>query len=401
MVVYSHSRLSCYEQCPRKYKLKYLDKVETEIQQSIEAYLGSCVHETLEKLYTDLSYQKKNDIENLIEYLHDVWEKNWTEDIIIVKDEYGPENYLKMAEQYIKDYYKRYDPFDQGKTISIEDHIIIDLDENGDYKLQGYIDRLTEIKDGYYEIHDYKTNSRLPLPEYIENDRQLALYAIGVKKRYPDAKDIRLVWHFLKFDKEIDSTRTDEELQQLKQDTITLIDTIERTTTYPTKPSFLCEWCEFKPICSQWSHLYQLREKPENEYLNDSGLQLVNRYAQLKEKKKQITLDLYAEMDKIEQALITYAKKEHIDVVYGSNKKVKIKSYQRYKLPSKHSKKRKEIIEILKEKGKWKEVNQLDTSALNKIIQEEKWEKELLDLLKNYVSLETSNRLYLSNMKQK
>ncbi len=401
MVVYSHSRLSCFEQCPYKYKLKYVDKVDTEIQETIEAFLGSCVHETLEKLYKDLEYQKQNNLDDLICYLHHIWKENWTDEIIIVKQEYGPENYLKMAEQYIRDYYHRYEPFDQGKTISIEDRILIDLDEKGSYKLQGYIDRLTEIKDGYYEIHDYKTNSRLPLPQYIENDRQLALYAIGVKERYPDAKDVRLVWHFLKFDKEIDSTRTDEELKQLKKDTIQLIDTIEKAETFPTQPSVLCGWCEFKPICTAWSHLYQLKEKPENEYLSDSGVQLVNQYAKLKEKKKQITLDLYAEMEKIEEALINYAKKKQIEVVFGSDQKVRIKTSERFKFPSKHSKKRKQLIKILKEKGKWKEVDQLDTSALNTIIQENKWDKELINLLKEYVSLETSNRLYLSNRKKK
>ena len=50
MTVYSHSRLSCFEQCPHKFKLQYIDKVETEVEESIEAYLGLRVHETLEKL---------------------------------------------------------------------------------------------------------------------------------------------------------------------------------------------------------------------------------------------------------------------------------------------------------------------------------------------------------------
>jgi len=52
--VYSHSKLSCYEQCPQKYKLQYIDKVETEIEESVEAFMGVRVHETLEKLYRDL-----------------------------------------------------------------------------------------------------------------------------------------------------------------------------------------------------------------------------------------------------------------------------------------------------------------------------------------------------------
>jgi putative RecB family exonuclease len=399
MTVYSHSRLSTFEQCPQKFKLRYIDKVETEVEESVEAFMGIRVHETLEKLYSDLRYQKKNTLEDLLGFLNDEWEKNWNDSIIIVKKEYGPESYQKMARKFVTDYYNRYDPFDQTKTIAIEERILINLDDSGDYKLQGYIDRLTEEKDGYYEIHDYKTNSRLPLPEYIDNDRQLALYSIGVKNRYPDAKDVRLIWHFLAFDKEIDSTRTDEELVELKQNTVQLIDTIEGEEEFPTNPSRLCDWCEYKEICRQWSHLYKLKDKPVNEYLNDSGVKLVNRYAELKAKQKQVKLDLYAEMEKVEEALIKFAEKEQVDVVFGSNNKVKITVSKRFASPSKHSKEREELEQLLKEHGKWDEVAQLDTSAINKIIMEKKWDDQILDVLKEYVKLEESKRLYLSKIK--
>ena len=399
MTVYSHSRLSCFEQCPQKFKLQYIDKVETEVEESVEAFLGSRTHETLEKLYRDLQYQKINTLDDLIGFLHDEWDKNWNDSIVIVRKGYNKDNYLKMAEKFVTDYYNRYKPFDQGKTISLEDRVIINLDESGDYKLQGFIDRLVEMKDGYYEIHDYKTNSRLPLPEYIQNDRQLALYSIGVKERYPDVKDVRLIWHFVAFDKEIDSTRTDEELEELKQETIQLIDKIEDATEFPTKPSGLCDWCEFKPICRQWSHLYKLEGKPANEYLNDDGVKLVNRYAELQNKKKQIKLDLYAEIEKLEEAIIHYAEKESIDVVFGSNNKIKIKTSQRYSCPAKHSREREQLEQILREQGKWDEVAQLDTTAINKIIQEKKWDDEIIDALKDYVKFEESKRLYLSKKK--
>ena len=95
-----------------------------------------------------------------------------------------------MGEKFITDYYNKYKPFDQGKTISLEERILIKLDDSGNYKLQGFIDRVMESKEGYYEVHDYKTNSRLPLAEYLDNDRQLALYAIGVKERYPSERVI-------------------------------------------------------------------------------------------------------------------------------------------------------------------------------------------------------------------
>ncbi len=193
MTICSHSRLSCYEQCPQKYKLQYTDKVKTETRESIELFLGKRVHETLKKLYRDIQYQKENTLEDLLVFLHIRWTKNWNDLIVIVKEKYRPKDYLLIAERCITNYYKMYKPFDQGRTIALEERILINLDESGEYKLCGYIDRLTEIEDGCYEIHDYKTCSRLPSLETIENDRQLALYSIGIKQRYPDIKDVRLI----------------------------------------------------------------------------------------------------------------------------------------------------------------------------------------------------------------
>jgi putative RecB family exonuclease len=400
MTVYSHSRLSCYEQCPCKFKLQYIDKVETEVEENVEAFLGTRVHETLEKLYRDVQHQKLNSLEELLAFLQDEWVGNWSDDIVIVNNEYNQENYLRMAKKYVTDYYKRYTPFDKGKTVALEERISIDLDEEGAYKLQGYIDRLTETKDGYYEIHDYKTNSRLPLADYIKSDRQLALYMIGVKNNYPDVKDVRLIWHFLKFDKEIDSTRTDAELEKLRLDTIKLIDNIESDCAFNAKPGYFCDWCEFKTVCRQWSHLYKIKEKPENEYLADSGVALVNRYAELKSKQRQVNADLDEEIEKLEEALILFAEKEKIDCVFGTRNKVKITECERLCFPSKNSKEREQLEQILQKYGKLQQVQQLDTTALGKILLEKQWEKEVIEALKKYVGLDKSKRLYLSKLKE-
>ena len=133
MTVYSHSRLSTFEQYPHKFKLHYIDKVKTEVEESVEAFMGVRVHETLEKLYSNLRYQKKNTLEELIGFLDDEWEKNWNEAIVIVKKQYNSDNYLSMARKFVTDYYKKYDPFDQTKTIAIEERILINPDESGDY----------------------------------------------------------------------------------------------------------------------------------------------------------------------------------------------------------------------------------------------------------------------------
>jgi len=401
MTVYSHSRLSCYEQCPQKFKLQYIDKIETEEEQTVEAFLGIRVHEALEKLYRDLQHQKADSLDDLLAFFSKEWDANWTDDIIIVNQEYDSKNYRNMGRKYLSDYYQRYHPFNQGKTVALEELIRITLDAEGKYKLQGYIDRLTEIRDGFYEIHDYKTNSRLPLADYIRSDRQLALYMIGVKNQYPDVKDVRLIWHFLKFDKEIDSTRTEQELSQLKTDTIILIERIEHEERFDAHPGSLCEWCEYQSCCPQWSHLHTIREKPTNDYLKDTGVALVNRYAEIKSMQKRANLQWDAEVEKLEGALCSYAKEKHIEVIFGSADKVRITDSEKYSFPSKNSKEREQLEKMLHDYGKLQEVSQLDTTALGKILQEKQWEPEILKALQQHIDVERKKRFYLSKIKDR
>ncbi len=40
MPTYSHSKLETFENCPMRYKLQYIDKVEVEEFESVEAFLG-------------------------------------------------------------------------------------------------------------------------------------------------------------------------------------------------------------------------------------------------------------------------------------------------------------------------------------------------------------------------
>lgn len=171
---------------------------------------------------------------------------------MIVKKNHAPIDYLRMTEQYIRDYYYQYHPFDQGRTIALEKRILVNLDDSfNEYKLCGYINRITKTNDGYYEIRDYKTCSRLSSPEYIQNDRQLALYALCLKVRYTYIKNVRLIWNFLKFNKEFCLTWTGQDLEELKKDVIQLINTIEDSKEFPAKPSRLCDWCKFKTLCRQ------------------------------------------------------------------------------------------------------------------------------------------------------
>ena len=100
MTLYSHSRITTFESCPYKYKLKYIDRVEVDDFETVEQFLGSRVHDALEKLYKDLSNGKELSLEELLEYYEKVWEGHWSPDIVVIKKDYTPEHYRDKSRKY-------------------------------------------------------------------------------------------------------------------------------------------------------------------------------------------------------------------------------------------------------------------------------------------------------------
>ena len=154
-----------------------------------------------------------------------------------------------MGRKFLEDYYKKYSPFNAGKVIASEKEVTFDLDSAGNYKVKGYIDRIDRLKDGTYEIHDYKTSSRVPEQKYLDLDRQLALYQVGLENLWDDVKKVDLIWHYVAFNKELKSSRTAKQLDDLKKETIALIDIIENAKDFPAQSSPLCKWCAYQNIC--------------------------------------------------------------------------------------------------------------------------------------------------------
>ncbi|MEK6895463.1 MAG: PD-(D/E)XK nuclease family protein [Nanoarchaeota archaeon] len=252
MPIYSHSKLSTFEQCKLKYKFRYIDKIIPEVEETIETHLGSAVHSTLEWLYKLVILSKIPSIDETIMHYHQEWENNWVDDIVIVNKKMSKENYFERGIRFILDYYTEHAPFDDN-TIEIEKKIFVKIGDE-EHTLQGFIDRLVHnLKTEEYEIHDYKTSGTLPSKERIENDRQLALYSIAIKEIFGNDKKVKLIWHYLHFNKKIEIYKTDEQIERLKEKIQLLINEIESTNEFPPMVSALCDWCEYKNICPAWN----------------------------------------------------------------------------------------------------------------------------------------------------
>jgi len=246
MAQYSHSKLSTFEQCPYKYKLRYIDKIIPKIEKSIEAHLGTCVHDTLEWIYKEVLNNKIPTLDEAIMRYTEKWTTEDADKFLIVKTEFTSKDYFEKGLKFIIDYYSKNHPFNDG-TLELEKEIRIKI---GEHSIVGYIDRLAENKETFeIEIHDYKTANTIPPKEKIETDRQLALYSIAIKEKFGKEKKVRLIWHYLAHNTKITSTRTDEQLENLKKEILELIKKIEQTNEFPKCESILCKWCEYKEIC--------------------------------------------------------------------------------------------------------------------------------------------------------
>jgi putative RecB family exonuclease len=255
--VYSHSKLQSFEQCPYRYKLRYIDKVPSPIEKTVEAHLGTCTHDSLEWLYNEVIVGKLPSLDDVLEKYLILWTEGDSDGIIVVKKNFTKDDYKLKGIQFITDYYMKHKPFKDG-TLEMEKQVWINFSD--EHSAIGYIDRLVHNKEtGEYEVHDYKTANSMPSQQKLDEDRQLALYSIAIKNLFGQDKKVLLTWHYLAHNKQVYSRRTDEQLKQLQLDIVELIQEIESATEFPVKTSVLCGWCEYKTYCK--AHGNQLPEK--------------------------------------------------------------------------------------------------------------------------------------------
>jgi len=252
ILLYSHSRLSSFEDCPRKFHFRYVLQMPQETE-GIEAFVGKRVHEVLERLYVFVGRDQVPSLPKVIARYHALFDEHFDADRVrIVKSGVDVEHYRRLGAECLSNYYRWAYPFDSDVTLGVEQRVVFELDADRPYKIQGIIDRISRAPDGTIEIHDYKTGAYVPSQKKLDEDRQLALYQIGVAREHGEDAPIRLVWHFVAKKRVCTSTRTPEQLDALRRDTIALIERIEAETEFPTRKNTLCDWCEFKAHCPAW-----------------------------------------------------------------------------------------------------------------------------------------------------
>lgn len=217
--VYSYSRLENYHNCPYSYYITYIEKNRSE--DNIYSFLGSVVHEILEKLQ-----QREIDNDKAIE----IFESAVTE-ADMLGYEWMSDSVKNKYIAAIKHYLEHYKPIECDKYF-IEEYFEIPV---GDKWMKGYIDLYT-ITDGVIDIYDYKTSSSSSFTgkDAYKKMRQMILYGIAIKQKYPDKEIRSMNFDMLKYYK-IPSKRSKLGYTLKDRSTIDILDfTTEFTPAYIT-----------------------------------------------------------------------------------------------------------------------------------------------------------------------
>ena len=114
---YSHSRLSSYETCPYQYKLKYVDRVAAPLETTIEAFVGTIVHDALEWLYRLAQNGRVVTRDEIAGQYQTLWDAAWTDAIRLIKPDLTVMHYRSSGQTWLEQYWDHYHPFTQGITI--------------------------------------------------------------------------------------------------------------------------------------------------------------------------------------------------------------------------------------------------------------------------------------------
>lgn len=228
----SYTKISDYENCPLKYKYKYILNVPTLPSHALS--FGSTIHETL-KLFHERSLFKEVSLKELYEIYEEKWEP------LGYLDKEHRKNRFDAGKDVLKKYYENLDK--TKKPVGLEKSFTIKIDGICFY---GRIDRIDKIGKDEVEIIDYKTGKSKE-QKAVDRDKQVTLYALGAKEAL-GLKPTKMTVHFVEENLKISTTRTEEDIEKAVEEVKEIVGEIKKGKFEPNS-GFLCGWCDYKDIC--------------------------------------------------------------------------------------------------------------------------------------------------------
>ncbi|MGW4483495.1 RecB family exonuclease [Amycolatopsis sp. NPDC004368] len=250
----SPARLSTFEDCPRRYRLGYLQR-PTPLRTGPWAHstLGAVVHNALRALF-DLPAAKRT-AQRAMALVGEHWKDAGFEDAAQAA------RYRARAKGWVGEYVEDHDVTED--PVGLERWVSAPVSLDGGRPtmiIEGRTDRIDQ-RGGELVIVDYKTGRRAPDEYEARASQALAMYAVASSRtlRMPCTK---VELHHLPTGTVAAATHTTESLQRhlqrasetandLRLATDTLDAGADGDTLFPARPDRRCSWCDFRPSCAE------------------------------------------------------------------------------------------------------------------------------------------------------
>jgi len=314
----SPSRIELFLACPLRYRMKYHDKIPEHMEESIWAELGTCYHKTIEE------YQIKRKHEDLA---FDDVKKLWVDNCAHYS--VAP-NRMNEGVKIMEKWYNRFDK--EITTIDTEQdfHGIL----LGDIPIHLIIDYIGETPDGNMVILDWKSG-QMYSGDDMEENIQAPMYILTVQQLYPNYKDVKFYFDFLRFGP-VEYIYSQESIENFKEYLRSIYNTIIDMDPEDAKPKFnakQCGYCGYHANCPKMQEAIEgkttffVNKDAELESLISQRMTLQDSMKAIESYKKEIEKEIKVKLD-MEQ--IDEMKEDNFTLRY------KPKEYKKYDVEMVH-----------------------------------------------------------------
>jgi RecB family exonuclease len=242
----SPSKLLAFLDCPRRYRLQYLDRPAPEKRrQRAHTSLGNAVHNALRDWW-DLPERTPHAGAGLLD-------RSWID--IGFRDAEQSTQWRERMRGAVGEYLGGVDP--ASRPAGIERTVAF---VSGDLRVTGRVDRLDD-RDGELVVVDYKTSRVPPTDDDARTSLPLALYAAAVWKMFR-RRTLRVELHHVPSGTRAVHEHTPESLTRKVEQARSIARDARRadldfatqgagSELFPPRPGPLCGWCDLRAHCAE------------------------------------------------------------------------------------------------------------------------------------------------------
>ncbi len=242
----SPSRLLAWLDCPRRYRMAYLDRPMPPARPArAHTSVGLSIHNALRDWWDHEPDARTPRLGG------DLVERDWVD--VGFRDVAQSARWRRRSAAQVVAYLTRVDaaalPAGIERTVSMK---------TGPMRLTGRIDRLDD-RDGELVVVDYKTSRRPSTPEEARTSLALALYAASVWKLFR-RRCVRVELHHVPTGTVAVHEHTDISIGRKVAEAVSIATDARaadddyaaygrESTRFPPRPGALCTWCDFRAHC--------------------------------------------------------------------------------------------------------------------------------------------------------